>query len=100
LGINVEQRNESNVICLEGVIDIASAAELKTLLLDALKSGSGLSVSLDRCTDLDVTAIQLLWAAEREARASSVGFALAGQVPETVSAALKDAGFEAFHVTV
>jgi anti-anti-sigma factor len=99
VGIKVEQRNEVNVVRLEGVIDIASAAELKTALLEALKSGKRLSISLDRCADMDVTAIQLLWTAEREARASGVGFALSGPVPETVSAALKDAGFEAFQLT-
>jgi hypothetical protein len=42
----------------------------------------------------------LLWAAEREARASGVGFALSGELPEGVSAALKDAGFERFPVPV
>lgn len=100
MGTSIEQRDESKVICLEGVIDIASAAELKAVLLEALKSGKRLSLLLDKCADLDVTAIQLLWAAEREARASSVGFTLAGELPEKVSAALKDAGFERFPVPV
>ncbi len=100
MGVKFEQREEANVVCLEGVIDIASAAELKTALLEALKSGKRLSISLDRCADMDVTAIQLLWAAGCEARVSGVGFALSGRVPEAVSATLKDAGFEAFQVTV
>ncbi len=99
MGITVEQRDESNVICLEGMIDIASAAELKTTLLDALKSGKRLNISLEKCADMDVTAIQLLWAAEREARVSGMDFAFAGRVPQTVSSALQDAGFEAFQVT-
>jgi anti-anti-sigma regulatory factor len=98
MGIGLEQREESSVICLEGAIDIGSAAELKRVLLEALAPGNAVSVSLDPGADLDVTAIQLLWAAEREARALGVGFKLAGQVPEPVSATLKDAGFESFPI--
>ena len=98
VGITVEQGEESTVIGLEGSIDIASASELKSTLLDALKAGKAVRVAPRANADFDVTAIQLLWAAEREARGSGVGFALGGQVPAPVSAALKEAGFERFPV--
>jgi anti-anti-sigma regulatory factor len=87
-----------SVIRLEGEINITSAAELKTILLQALGSGKAVRVDLAGATELDVTALQLLWAAEREARGSSLGFALAGLVPEEVSATVLDAGFEEFPV--
>ena len=61
-----------SLIGLEGAIDIASAAELKKLLLEGLNSGREVRVSLAGATDLDVTAVQLLWAAEREASRSGV----------------------------
>jgi anti-anti-sigma regulatory factor len=99
VGITLEHGEESSEVGLEGVIDIATAAELKTALMDALKTGKAVRVALGRAADLDVTAVQLLWAAEREARASGVGFALQGQAPETVAAALADAGFEALQAT-
>jgi anti-anti-sigma factor len=95
--------DQSEAVCLvrlEGEIDIASAAELKKVLLEALASGRELRVDLERAAELDVTALQLLWAAEREARRSGVGFTLAGRVPEAISAAAGDAGFEAFPVGV
>ena len=98
MGITLEQIEESSVIRLEGGIDIACAAELKTTLFDALTSGHPVRVALDGCADLDVTAVQLLWAAEREARALTVEFAFAGPLRDPVSAALKDAGFESFPV--
>ena len=91
--------DQSEAVCLvrlEGEIGIASAAELKKLLIEALASGRELRVDLERAAELDVTALQLLWAAEREARGSGVGFALAGRVPEAISAAAGDAGFETF----
>jgi len=94
VGIAVEQREKLNLVCLDGAVDIASAAELKTSLIQALEPGHALSIALDRCTHLDVTAVQLLWAAERKAKALGVEFTLAGAVPEPVSATLREAGFE------
>jgi len=55
-------------------------------------------VDLEHTTELDVTALQLLWAAERKARASGMGFSLLGRVREEISVALSDAGFETFPI--
>lgn len=89
----LEQSEVQSAIRLEGPIDICCAAELKTLLLQALGSGKKVRVSLEDAVDLDVTAFQLLWAAERGARESGVDFAIAGQVPEQVSQAIVNGGF-------
>ena len=62
----------------------AAAAELKAVLLQALDSGKTVRVSLEAATYLDVTAIELLWAAEREAIKRGVGFTLAEPAPEGV----------------
>ena len=53
--------------------------ELKKVMLQALASGKEMLVDLRRATELDVTAIQLLWAAEREARKSGRKFFLPGR---------------------
>ena len=100
VGIRLERSEGSSMIRLKGTIDIACATELRTVLLDALTSGNPVRVALDGCADMDVTAAQLLWAAEREATALAVGFRLDGPVPETLWTALKDAGFERFPVPV
>jgi anti-anti-sigma factor len=84
------------VIRLEGEVDIALAAALKEALLEALASSGDVRISLERATGLDVTAVQLLWAAEREAKASGVVLALEGPVPEVLRAALEETGFERF----
>ena len=96
--IGLEQSAESSVLRLDGVIDISCAAELKTVLLQALGQGRAVRVSLEGVTGLDVTAVELLWAAEREARRSSVLFTLTGEASEQVSAALRHAGFDEFPV--
>ncbi len=84
------------VIRLEGPIDIAVAGELKEVLLEALATGVEVHVGLETATSIDVTAVQLLWAAEREAKASGVAMQLEGPVPEPLRATLREAGFEWF----
>jgi anti-anti-sigma regulatory factor len=86
------------VISLNGTVDISSAAELKTLLLRVLNSGKKARVSLDKVTDLDVTAVELLWAAEREASKAGAGFLFVEPAPAGVSAALGEAGLQQFLV--
>lgn len=99
MGITLEQSEESSMIRLEGAVDIASAAELKKLLLQALGSGHEVRIALDGVTDLDVTAVQLLWAARREAKVLGVKFTFAEQVPESVTSTLAHAGLEIFATT-
>jgi anti-anti-sigma factor len=100
MAVTLEQSEALCVLRLEGEINIACAAELKKLLLQALASGRELRVDLEGATEVDVTALQLLWAAEREARGSGRGFTLAGRVPEEIAATAGDAGLEKFPVGV
>ena len=63
-------------IQLDGAIDIACAAEMKASLLQALETGQEICVSLNGATELDVTAVQLLWAAGRDAKRRGLGFSV------------------------
>ena len=100
MGIALEQGDNSSVLRLDGEIDIACAAELKTLLLKALGAGGEVRVALDGATELDVTAVQLLWAAAREAGRAGERFAFEGQTPEPVLSGLLLTGFEEFASTM
>lgn len=97
--VTLEQKDAQSFIHLEGVIDIGCAADLKELLIEKLKSGSAAYVSLESATGLDVTAVQLLWAAAREARRVGVEFGFKGQTPEAIRRALAEAGIAEFPVT-
>jgi anti-anti-sigma regulatory factor len=99
MGITLTENEALSAIGLEETVDISSAAELKALLVKSLSAGKGVRISLEGAAYLDVTAIQLLWAAEREARGAGVGFVLEGPIPERISAALLDAGFDKFPIT-
>jgi anti-anti-sigma regulatory factor len=71
---------------------------LKAALLEAVASGKELRLGMESVVDLDVTALQLLWAAAREAKARSVRFITEGELPERITALIVDAGFDNFPV--
>jgi anti-anti-sigma factor len=93
MGIVLEESTAGSVVRLDGAIDIALAAELKAALVQTLRAGRAVAVSLEAVTYLDVTAVQLLWAAERRARQTGADFGVAGGIPDGLAAALAEAGF-------
>jgi len=100
MGIHFEKNDAGNLVALRGTIDIACAAELKALLLDGLNTQTGVRISLEGATYLDVTAFQLLWAAEQHARRSGAPFRIEGQIPEAISTGRADAGFPPLFASV
>lgn len=83
----------SGTVCLEGEVNIECAAELRSALLAALAAERPATVSLAALTGVDVTAVQLLWAAERQARADGRPLTAADTWPESVRDQLRSAGF-------
>lgn len=88
-------RNETHwLLQLEGEFNLTSAAELKRTLLEWLASGKDLQLDLERTEAIDITTMQLLWAAGREAVRAGAG--IASRVPEAAAIAALDAGFKRF----
>ncbi|HLK19931.1 MAG TPA: STAS domain-containing protein [Bryobacteraceae bacterium] len=83
-----------SLIRLEGESNIASASELKEALLEGLAGGGELHVNLEQLTSLDLSAMQLIWSAGKEAERAGVKFVVA--LPEALSPAVRQAGFEQF----
>jgi anti-anti-sigma factor len=96
--ITLERSEAQCLIHLEGEINIASATELKQLLVQVLAEGKDLRIDMERATELDITALQLLWVADHDAKKMALEFVAAGRVPEEISAAAKEAGFGRFPV--
>jgi len=97
--VSCEEGEALSLIQLQGDVNIGSAAELKQLLLRVLERRKEIQVDLGSVTEVDITALQLLWAAEREAKGAGVGFSVVGQWPEDVANALAVAGFESFPIS-
>jgi anti-anti-sigma regulatory factor len=94
----LDESEAISLIRLEGDVNIADAVEMKRLLVKALSSGKELHVRLEDATEMDVTVLQLLYAAEQDATKSGIRFTLDGRIPDDISVAAADAGFEKFPV--
>lgn len=96
--IETQPNAELNTVRLEGAVDIHAAAQLKATLVEAIERGGTLHLSLESVTCLDVTALQLLWAAEQAARSAGIAVELEGPLPDSLAQQLKAAGFSGFPV--
>ena len=94
-----EERQENHLLVrLEGAVTFASTDDLKRIFLEGLASGKHLQVDLERAEEIDVTVMQLLLAAEREAVRAGVG--MVSRVSEAVAKTARDAGFARFPGTL
>lgn len=75
-----------------GELTMASACELKAHLVDASSARRDLDLDLDCVEDIDITAVQLLWAAAREA--SRDGRRVAGRFSQAALGVLRDTGLD------
>jgi anti-anti-sigma regulatory factor len=72
--ISLEQGEAASTVRLDGDITIELAADLKLLLLEALSTHKPLRLDFTAATQLDVTAMQLLWAAHAAAAQARLTF--------------------------
>lgn len=92
MSVILDQSTTPPVINLQGEVNIRCAAELKDILIQSLALVGPLHVDLSAINEIDITAIQLLWAAEREARKAGEEFLFVGVVPEIVATIVNNAG--------
>jgi len=89
--VTLQRQETSWLITLEGRLTVTSAAELKEMLLEWLSSGKDLELDLERVEEIDITVLQLLWAAARDG-ARMGGKIVAGASP-AAALAVCEAGF-------
>ena len=94
MSVTMERNDSHLLIRLEGAVNLTSAAELKALLLEGLASGGELRLDLERADEIDITVMQLLWAAGREA--ARAGSKVEVCLSEAAGIATRGAGFNAF----
>jgi hypothetical protein len=85
-------------IRVSGAINIAGATDWKKCLLQALAGGTEMRLRLELGSELDITALQLLWAAEREARALGTRFTVVSPIPEEIAITVRGGGFDKFPI--
>ena len=89
--VTTAQYESYRLIGLEGQVNVASSGELKSMLLDWISSGKSLHLDLERAEAIDLTVLQLLCAAGREALARGVEMTIRSS--EAADRAACDAGF-------
>ena len=92
MSLTIERHENRCLVRLDGQITLASAEELRALLLQGLASGNILELNLERTESLDIAGMQLLWAAGREA--ARAGTRIVVRSSEAARVAIRDAGFE------
>jgi anti-anti-sigma regulatory factor len=94
LSLTVDRNETHWILLMEGDFNMTSAPALKGTLLEGLASGKELKLDLERVGDIDITLLQLLWSAERDAARAGSGFV--SRVSPTAAAIARAAGFERF----
>ncbi len=88
----METHEPGSLIRLQEDSTVASAAALKQRLLEGLAGGGDIRLDLEALEDVDVTLLQLLVAAGREAAHS--GARIVTRMSPAAGAAARDAGFD------
>jgi len=96
LAIALDTHDAQCTLKLDGEIDINVSSELKRTLLEMIASGKTIQLDLAGVSDLDISAIQLLWAAFHDTAKKGVRLRVNGPVPKNLSRTLRDAGFDDF----
>lgn len=94
MAVTMDRKDNHSLIRLEGELTVASAEELKGLLMEALASGTGFELDLERAETIDIAVMQMLWAAGREAerRGAKVGI----HTSDAAATTARNAGFACF----
>lgn len=100
MAITAQRSELMQTIKLTGCVDISAAAELKRMLMEGLNSDlgadlgaeRGLRIDVSALESVDVTAVQLLWAARRQAMSAGREFHLVGPWAPVLESLLHQAG--------
>ena len=79
-------------IRLSDAVDIAQAAELKRILMDAMALSSRVRIFVSGATAVDVTAVQLLWASVLHASLAGTDLVVEGPLSKEVERSLACTG--------
>ena len=88
MAISVDSQDGIQYIRLSDAVDIAQAAELKRILMDAMALSSRVRISVSGATAVDVTAVQLLWASVLHASSAGTDLVVEGPLSKEVERSL------------
>jgi anti-anti-sigma regulatory factor len=96
MAIELVSKDGAKLLRLVDTVDITQAAELRNLLIEAFESAQRVEVDLSAAASVDITAVQLLWAAQRHALAHKAEFLWVGAPGTEIEMSLAAAGISPF----
>lgn len=87
------EEKKSRVVDWEGSVTIERIAEVKKEVQESLDQADILYIRLDKLAKIDVSAVQLLYAAHYEAEKQNKEFKITGTIPEALRERLTAGGF-------
>lgn len=92
MSLLVDQSGAPDMVLVSGDLQLASAAQGRETLLGAIRSCKNLKIALCGKSELDLAALQLLLAAEREAANAGVSYEYEEATAAMVNSAMEQAG--------
>lgn len=80
-------------LCPQGVLSIERAAELRKGILEAFESGNQVDIDFSGIDDVDLSCVQVLLGAKREAQRRGLAIRLSGTLSKRVARRLRNCGF-------
>ena len=96
MSLMLETNPAGCLLRLDGEITVNCAAELHRLLVEATSLGREVAVSFTPQAEIDVSAIQLLYAARRDTERTGGAIRAEGDLPAQIQAAFHDVGIDPF----
>lgn len=96
MSLTLEMNEAECLLRLDGEITVNGAAELHRLLLEATSAGKDIAVAFTAPAEIDVSVIQLLFAARREMDRVGLAIRAEGDLPAHVQAAFAEVGIDPF----
>ncbi|MBF0140705.1 MAG: STAS domain-containing protein [Magnetococcales bacterium] len=93
IDLSVDDAGDAGTLTLSGGITIQHAAQLKDTLLEGISAAKGLVIDLSEVDRVDLSAIQLLFAAHRGLNDKGKSLTVAGTIPEAWHNAVKESGY-------
>ena len=94
MSLQLEEAQNRVVVHLEDSVTLSSASELHDLFLQALNSRKPIAVDVSKVTEIDLSAIQILFAAHAEAIRTDHGFSATNTIPEAVRQTIRESGLD------
>jgi anti-anti-sigma regulatory factor len=93
----LEMSEDRCLVRLAAAVTVSSAAELHKVLIAAIDSGRSIVIDLTETTELDISGIQLLYAARQAAEQAGLSISAPKTPPRQVADAFLEAGLDPFH---